>query len=174
MGLFFDILSSINHPEQRGDIEQLTAVVAQAEQLATQHHLDVSTLQALLDSLGRAMQSTLRELPRSDPHGMGQIAKMGLISQWLPAPDQGASNQPVWTTDRQGILVRDMAQKTGVPISCVESMLPALMSLILGLLDMGTIQSIAKVTNPLLNRFRDDEGDLGDVLRMSNRFLQGG
>lgn len=173
MGLFFDILSSINHPEQRGDIEQLATVAAQAEQLAAQHHLDISTLQALVSCLGRAMQSTLQDLPQSDPHGMGPIAQMGRLSQWLPIPDQPASNQPVWTADRQGILIREVAQKTGVPIGLVESMLPALVSLILGLLDMGTIKSVAKVTNPLLSRFRDDEGNLGDVLRLSDRFLQG-
>jgi hypothetical protein len=189
MGLFFDILSSINHPEQRGNIEQLTAVTVQAEQLATQHHLDAPTLQALVTSLGRSMQSTLKTLPQVEPHGMGQIMKMGQISQWLPDQNppvnssqaasnqailnQAASNQAVWTADRQKALVREIAQQTGVPISLVESMLPSLLSLILGLLNMGTIKSVAKVTNPLLNRFRDDQGNLGDVLRLSDRFLQG-
>jgi hypothetical protein len=184
MSLFFDILSSINHPEQRGNIEQLTAVAAQAEQLAAEHNLDAPTLQALVTGLGRSMQSTLKTLPEVEPHGMGQIVKMGQMSQWLPdlnppvnslqvASNQAASNQAVWSADRQKALAREIAQQTGVPISLVESMLPSLLSLILGLLNMGTIKSVARVTNPLLNRFRDDQGNLGDVLRLSDRFLQG-
>ncbi len=173
MSLFFDILSSINHPEQRGNIEQLTAVTAQAKQLAAQNNLDAPTLQSLVSCLGRSMQSTLQDLPRSDPHGTGPILKMGQVSQWLPVQDPAVSNQPVWTVDRQTFLVRDIAQQTGVPIPLVERLLPSLLSLILGLLNMGTIKSVAKVTNPLLNRFRDDEGSLGNVLRMSDRFLQG-
>jgi hypothetical protein len=180
MSLFFDILNSINHPEQRGNIEQLTAVAVQAEQLAAEHNLDAPTLQALVTGLGRSMQSTLKTLPQVEPHGMGQIVKMGQISQWLPdpnppvnLPNQAGLNQAVWTADRQKSLAREIAQQTGVTVSLVESMLPSLLSLILGLLNMGTIKSVAKVTNPLLNRFRDDQGNLGDVLRLSNRFLQG-
>jgi hypothetical protein len=179
MSLFFEILSSINHPEQRGDIEQLTAVTAQAEQLAVQHNLDASTLQALVTGLGRSMQSALKTMPQLEPHGMGQIAQMSQMSRWIPdqnsldSSHQAASTQAVWTTDRQKILAREIAQQTGVTVSLVESMLPSLLSLILGLLNMGTIKSMARVTNPLLNRFRDDQGSLGDVLRMSDRFLQG-
>jgi phytoene dehydrogenase-like protein len=180
MSLFFDILSSINHTEQRGDIEQLTAVAAQAEQLAAQHNLDASTLQALVTGLGRSMQSTLKTMPQPEPHGMGEIVKMGQLSQWLPdqnppvhSSPQAAANQAIWTADRQKILIREIAQQTGVTVSLVESMLPSLLGLILGLLNMGTIKSMARVTNPLLNRFRDDQGNLGDVLRLSDRFLQG-
>jgi hypothetical protein len=180
MSLFFDILSSINHPEQRGDIEQLTAVTTQAEQLAAQHNLDAPTLQALVTGLGRSMQSTLKTLPQAELHGMAEIAKMGQLSQWIQdqnppvnSSNQVAANQAVWTADRQKILVREIAQQTGVTVSVVESMLPSLLSLILGLLNMGTIKSMARITNPLLNRFRNDQGSLGDVLRLSDRFLQG-
>jgi hypothetical protein len=171
MGLFFDILSSINHPEQRGSIEQLATVLTQAQQLSDQHDLDASTLQSLVTGLGRAMQSGLQE-----PDRLGSD-RMERLFQWVRSIDRPSSItaqpplKPLWNDDQQRTIVREVAQKTGLPIQRVESMLPALVQLILGLLNMGTIQSVAKVTNPLLTRFRDDDSPLGDVLRLSNRFL---
>lgn len=177
MGLFFDILSTINHPEQRGSVERLFAVISQSQQMEAQYNLDAPTLQALVSGLGRAMQSSLQDPDPTNPLDSSTSPKpeqqFDRLSQWVQSVEHPRSKpaQPLWSPDRQRIVIRDIAQRTGLPIPLVESMLPGLISLVLGLLNMGTIQTIAKVTNPLLIRFRDDSSNLGDVLRMGERFL---
>ena len=172
MGLFFDILSAINHPNQQGSVEQLKVIVSNARQLGSRHGFDDSMLQTLLSVVGEFLRPVLRQSAV-----IGSVASEALIRQAVDtASNYGAASLPAFlTSERQQQLLQALAQRTGLSNMTLQALLPGLLTVALGFLNLGTGTSRTSGANPVLKSFlttdRQENADLGEVFKFANRFL---
>jgi hypothetical protein len=172
MGLFFDILSAINHPNQQGSVEQLKVIVSNARQLGSRHGFDDSMLQTLLSVVGEFLRPVLRQSAV-----IGSVASEALIRQAVDtASNYGAASLPAFlTSERQQQLLQALAQRTGLSNMTLQAVLPGLLTVALGFLNLGTGTSRTSGANPVLKSFlttdRQENADLGEVFKFANRFL---
>ena len=61
MGLFFDVLSAINNPNQNANVDQLSSVAGSVQQLASQHGVEPSAMQGIVSGLGGALRPALQQ-----------------------------------------------------------------------------------------------------------------
>ena len=83
--------------------------------------------------------------------------------------------QSFLTPQLQQQIIQGVAQKTGLGTSTLETLVPSLLPAVMGFLNMGASTSGAQGANPVLNAFLDagqgGNSDLGDVVKLANRFL---
>jgi hypothetical protein len=170
MGLFFDVLSAINNPNQQGNVGQLETLTRTLGQTAATRGLDPAQMPIILSALGRAVGPALAQ--QKSLVGGGQIEN--LIAQ---AGSVGGASalQSLFPSAMQSQMVESVAQKTGLNPSMLQPLLPMLLPTVLGLLNMGGPQPGHQGPNTLLNTFldgdRDGDTDLGDVVKFAGRFL---
>ncbi|MGB3135676.1 MAG: DUF937 domain-containing protein [Nodosilinea sp.] len=170
MSLFFDVLSAINDPDQRGSIDQLSSVMAAVQQLANSQGMSADQMNAMLNALGGALQPALQD--QSTTLGAGQID--GMLGKLARAGGAGALMAMIPPQIKRQ-LIELIAQKSSVDVGVAKKMLPKLLSVVLGLLDMGTARSGTNSANPLLGAFLNSDAphvtDLGTVITYADRFL---
>lgn len=169
MGLFFDVLSSINNPDQQGSVSQLETLTNSLQQVAGDRGIQPSQLQSVLSVLGGAITPALQQQQRLT--GGNQLENM--IGQLAGAGAATAALQTVFPAQLQQQIAQTIAQKTGISANTIQGLLPTLIPAVLGLLNMGANKPGASGTNPLLGAFLNggNSNDLGDVFRFANRFL---
>jgi hypothetical protein len=168
MSLFFDVLSAINNPQQQANISQLEAVTSTVQQLAGNHGVKPDQMQTVLSAVGGALQPALKQHAGSG----------GLDSLIGAAIGSGAGTsalQSLIAPQLQNQMISSIAQTTGIPSGTLQTLVPALIPVVLRFLNMGkgTEQTAG---NPLLTAFlgdsnQDGNTDLGDVLKFAGRFL---
>ena len=195
MGLFFDVLSAVNNPNQQANVGQLGSLVSSVQQLSSQTGMDPGTTQNVLSAVGQFIQPALQQQGAAMggqqlSNLVGQIAGAGAMGNMM-----GGGNNPLGglmgqvaggggAAALQGLLPGSMqqemaqvvAQKTGLDPTMVQSMLPALIPVVMNLLHMGATKPGAPGGgNPLLSAFldgnRDGNTDLGDVMNFATRFV---
>jgi len=170
MGLFFDVLSSINNPNQQGSIEQLGSVFESVQQLTNNQGMNTNQMSSVLNALGGALQPALKQ--QAGTMGTGQLE--GMVSK-LAGPGGLASLQSALPPQMQQQLVQAVAQKSGLNAGMVQSMLPKLLPVAMGLLGMGAAKPGTGGGNPLLSAFLNANSasgtDLGTVMNFAGRFL---
>ena len=164
MGLFFDVLSAINNPNQSGSVEQLSTLTNSVQQMGAGNGLNASTLQTALSTIGGLLLPVLKQQSAAPGGMLNQVA------------DAGAGSLPSFLTPQlQQQIVQAIAQKTGLNAAMLQPLLPGLISTAMGFLNMGASKPGVPGGNPLLNTFlegdRDGSNDLGDVLKFANRFI---
>lgn len=171
MGLFFDLLSAINNPDQKASVGQLSDVTNTIQQLASNNGIEPSTMQMVLSSLGSALRPALRQQAATDNlDGLMGLSGMGATAGGLSS---------LLTPQLQQQLVQAITQKTGVSTGTLQAMLPALIPVVMQILNMGASTSGRAASNPLSNPLlksfldsdRDQDVDLGDVFKFGSRFL---
>jgi hypothetical protein len=175
MGLFFDVLSAINNPNQNASVDQLSSITNTVQQLATSHNIEPSTMQTVMSSLGGALRPMLRQQASSG--GMGNVLGQLAAGQMTGAGLAGLSS--FLTPQLQQQIAQTISQRTGLGAGTIQTMLPALVPVVMQLLNMGAPKSTTGATgiaaNPLLASFldtdRDQDVDLGDVFKFAGRFL---
>jgi hypothetical protein len=174
MGLFFEMLSAINNPSQRGSVEQLGAVMNTIQQLGARQGINPSTMQMTMSALGSFIRPILQ---RQSQAGGGQQLNQ-LVNQFAGSnPSTGATSalQSWLTPQLQQQLIQGVAQTTGLANSTLQTLLPELVSAAMALLSMGASKPGVPGSNSVLNTFinsdRDRDTDLGDVLKFASRFL---
>jgi hypothetical protein len=187
MSLFFDILSSINNPNQAGNVEQLTAATNAITSLAEKSGISPQVSETVLSSLGGYLRSALGEQKTSLGAGglENQIGQMlgggnplgGLLGQLTGGGIGAGVLGGLLSPDLQQQIADGIAQKTGLKSEQILSALPVLVPAVLGLLNMG--KSAGGIgSNPLLASFldtdKDGDTDLGDVLHFASRFANPG
>ncbi|MBW4463021.1 MAG: DUF937 domain-containing protein [Nodosilinea sp. WJT8-NPBG4] len=171
MSLFFDVLSSINNPNQQGSIDQLSSVMTSVQQLAGSQGMNIDQMGGILNALGEALQPTLKE--QAATMGTGQLEGMlGKLSGAGGAAALAAAMPP----QMQQQLIEAVAQKSGLNAGMIQTMLPKLLPVVIVLLGMGTAKPGAvNGGNPLLKTFLDsgapNSTDLGTVVKFADRFL---
>lgn len=171
MSLFFDVLSSINNPNQQGSIDQLGTVTNSIQQLANSQGMNANQMGSVLSALGGALQPALKQ--QATTMGPDQLTNM--LGQ-LAGGGGAASLASAIPPQMQQQLIQAVAQKSGLNAGMVQSMLPQLLPVVMGLFSMGaTKPGVAGGGNALLNAFLDSDRsgstDLGDVIKFANRFM---
>jgi hypothetical protein len=170
MSLFFDVLSSINNPNQQASTDQLSAVTNSFQQLANSQGMNTDQMSSVLSALGGSLQPVLKQ--QASMMGTGQLD--GMINKIAGTGGLSALQSAI-PPQMQQQLVQSVAQKSGLNAGMVQSMLPQLLPAVMGLLGMGAPKPGVSGSNALLNSFLDADRsgntDLGDVFKFANRFL---
>ncbi|ELR96234.1 DUF937 domain-containing protein [Gloeocapsa sp. PCC 73106] len=171
MGLFFDVLSAINNPNQAASIDQLSQVTNSVNDVASTNGLDPSNMQGVMSSLSGFLRPALQQKMAG-----GSNPLESMMGQFTGGGGAGLSDlTSLLPGNLQTEMISGMAQKTGLDSSMLQGMLPKLLPAVMGLLNMGKTTGGMGGGNPLLKAFldsdRDGDVDLGDVFKFSNRFL---
>jgi hypothetical protein len=171
MGLFFDVLSSINNPNQQGSVEQLSGIMNSIQDLASNQGMNRSTTQSILSAMSGPLRSVLQQQGTGGNNLLNTM--MGqMMGGGTPNPAMLESLMP---PQLQQQIVQTVSRTTGLDAGMIQTALPTLTSAVLGLLNMGssTTPGAQIGGNPLLSAFlgSDSTPDLGDVFKFANRFL---
>ncbi len=160
MGLFFEMLNSINDPKQSGNIDQLSGVLTAATHVAQQNNLDPGMMQTVLSAMSGPMRSTLQS--GGNP--------MDILSSVMSGNPSAIGN--LFTPQLQQQMVQTVAQKTGISSSVLQMAIPLLIPVVLNVFKMGGGSAGQSSTNSLFNAFlQGDRADLGQVMKYADRFL---
>lgn len=174
MGLFFDVLSSINNPNQSGSVEQLSTLTNAAQQLGAGNGVNASMLQTALSTVGGSLLPVLKQQSLA-PGGNQALA--GLLNQFTGAGvGAGTAALPSFLTPQlQQQIVQAISHKTGLSAAVLQPLLLGLIATAMGFLGMGASKPGVPGGNSILNTFldsdRDGDTDLGDVFKFANRFI---
>ncbi len=170
MSLFFDVLSSINNPQQQGSVAQLDQVVGNLQQLATNQGIDTAQLQSVLSSVGSFLGPALQQ--QQGVLGSGQLEN--LVGQLGGSGAPATAMQSLIPPQVMQQLVQAVSQKTGLDTGMLQNLLPSLIPAVMGLLHMGASKPGAEGgDNSLLKTFLNggSSADMGEVFKFANRFL---
>jgi hypothetical protein len=169
MSLFFDVLSAINNPNQQANISHLETMTSAVQKVAGENGIPSNQMPTILSALGSAVLPALQQKASGGGNPLEQLMGGGLGGML-----GNAALQNLLPAQAQSQLVEGLAQKTGLNASMLQSMVPALIPVVMGFLNMGANKPGQPGGNPLLSAFLGgDSGgsDLGNVLTMANRFL---
>ncbi|GAB4227811.1 MAG: DUF937 domain-containing protein [Elainellaceae cyanobacterium] len=170
MGLFFDVLSAINNPNQQASVSQLEAIAGSIQQIATSRGIQPAQMQTVVSVLGGLVRPVLQRQATASNSSLEN-----LIGQVVSSGASLSTLQSLFPPQLQQQMSQIAAQKSGLSPDTIQSLLPTLIPAILNLLNMGARKPGMGQGNPLLNAFldsdRDGNTDLGDVLKFANRFL---
>ncbi len=185
MGLFFDVLSAVNNPNQQASIEGLSSMSNAVQQLAGKNGLDAAATQSLMSAVGGALRPALQQQATA-AGGTPQLA--GMISQFAGSNPLGgmmgqasggnssmAALQSMIPAEMQQQLINSISQKTGMNAGMIQTMLPSVLPIVMNFFNMGAPTPGSRGGNPLLSAFldgnQDGNTDLGDVMKFAGRFL---
>ncbi len=168
MGLFFDVLSAINNPNQQGTIAQLGVLNSSIQQLAMRYGIQPSQMQGMLLTTGKMLRPALQQQPNLEGNQLQE-----LINQMMGGGTAGL--QSILSPDMLQQVSQTIAQQTGVNPSLVQTTLPAVVATALSVLNLGSPKPGVQASNSILNTFlngdRASDTNFWDVLKLSNRLL---
>ncbi len=172
MSLFDQILSAVVNPQQQASPDQLGGMLSMAEQLGNRHGVAPGTTQMMMSTVGNYVRSSLQDKQSS----MGGDQVQSLVNQYGGLGSNPDAVQAVFSQDQQQQVTDDLSQKTGLNAGTIQAMLPALVPIVLNLLQSGSNPQNAQAVNPVLNTFLDSNHvgnvDLGDLMGMAGQFLK--
>jgi hypothetical protein len=172
MGLFFDVLSAINNPAQQGSVSQLETLTGTLQQAANANGIASSQLPGIVSALGTAMGPMLKQ--QQGVAGAAGLEQM--MTQAVGMAGGAGTLQALFPAQAQAQLAQNVAQRTGLDPNVLQSLLPTLLPVVLGMLNMGASKPGHQGSNPLLGAFldadRDGDADLGDVFNFATRFIK--
>jgi Bacterial protein of unknown function (DUF937) len=188
MGLFYDVLSSINNPNLQGNVNTLETLTQTIQQVAGNNGIDAATTQSMMSTVGNYLRSALKDqqgsvgnqqLENLINQASGDNVLGGLLGGLGGLAGGTASTavlQSLIPASVQQQIVNGIAQKTGLKAEMIQGILPVLIPAVLGLLKMGAPTAGGLPgRNPLLSAFldgdRDGDVDLGDAFKFASRFL---
>lgn len=188
MGVFFELLSAINNPEQKANVNQLSQVTNTIQQLTKSNGIDPAMAESIMSVVGGSLRSAMQQQGDSSGGGSSQLSNLigqvaggnnplgGAIGSLGGSNPGVAAIQSMIPPQIQQQMIEGLVKKTGLSANVAQSILPALLPTVFNLLQMGARKSGTQGTNnPVLNAFLDSNNsggaDLGDVLKFANRFL---
>ncbi|MGL5065446.1 MAG: DUF937 domain-containing protein [Microcoleus sp.] len=171
MGLFDQILSAIDDPNQQANPNQLGGILGAVEQLSGSQGVDSGTTQLVMSVLGSHVRSALQDV-RSNS---GDAQAQEIVNQFSGTNPNSQAVQALFG-GQIGQVVEAVCQRTGLNSETVQAMIPVLVPLVLNLLQTGSnTQNPNQGGNPVLSAFLDGDGDgdvdITDAMSMAGRFL---
>ncbi|WAL61453.1 DUF937 domain-containing protein [Thermocoleostomius sinensis] len=173
MGLFFDVLSAINNPNQQGSVAQLATITNSLQELSAGRGIQPSTMQTVMSVLGQTIRPSLQQQRAV----MGSSQLDNLIGRSVGSGAIASVIQSLFPAQLQQQLAEGIAKKTGLSSTMIQSILPMLLTAVLGVFSMGARKpsTSTNAANPLLSAFldgdRDGNTDLGDLFKFASRFI---
>ncbi len=171
MSIFFDLLSAINNPNQQGNVSQLSSVMNSLQSMTNNRGIQPSQMQSMMSLVGNLIRPELKQQRAT----MGEAKFENLIGQAVASGLGTSTFQSLVSPKLMQQISQTVAQKTGISPNVVQTAIPAIVSTLFGLLNMGAPKEGTRGTNSLLNSFLDSDNDgdtdLGDVLKFASRFL---
>jgi hypothetical protein len=171
MGLFFDVLSAINNPNQQANVEQLGGLTDEIQQITGKFGLDATATQSVVSAIGSQLRPALQQQATSG----NPLDIAGLIGKVTGGGANLGALQSMIPPQAQELLLQGIAGKTGLSASSAGELLPSLLPTVLKFLNLGAPTPGSIGTNPLLTGFldgdKDGDVDLGDVFKFATRFL---
>ncbi|AFY70966.1 hypothetical protein Pse7367_2711 [Thalassoporum mexicanum PCC 7367] len=179
MGLFDQVVGALNNPEQQASQSQLGSILNTVQSLtggAAGNDANQSTQQLLMSVVGKHVRSSLKQ--KRSAQGQQQVEE--IVNRFASTNANPEAVQSVMSEREQQQTAQEVAQKTGLSMEIVQSMLPTLVPVVLNFLQTGAKKpeaaSGATASNSVLNSFLDSDGDgdvdLGDAMAMASRFMQ--
>ncbi|MBW4432540.1 MAG: DUF937 domain-containing protein [Pelatocladus maniniholoensis HA4357-MV3] len=169
MGLFFDILSAINNPNQQGNVAQLESITNSIQELATSRGIQPSQIQQAMSVVGNMLRPALQKQHSS----LGSSQLQNLIGQAVATGASTSGQQSMLSPQLHQQIVQTVSQRTGLSPNTIQAALPTLTSAVMNLLNMGATKPGVQGSNSILSAFLDSDRhtDLGEVLKFANRFV---
>jgi hypothetical protein len=176
MGLLDQLMGAVSNPNQQANPDQLGSLFNAVQQMAGNNGVDSSATQAVLSALGGQVRGALQQ--QQQTRGADGVA--AIVSQLSgTSPNAGALDALFGGNQQQ--VVQSVSQQSGVNASTIQAMLPALIPVVMGVLQSGAMNQGGAPGaqgggNPLLNAFLDGDGDgdtdLGDLMSVAGRFMK--
>jgi uncharacterized protein YidB (DUF937 family) len=120
MGLFDQLLASVNDPNQQASTDQIGGILNTVQQLSGQHGTDPSTVQTLLSVVGGYVRSSLQETRNT----AGPEQAQAVVNQFSgTGPNPQAVNALLGPVMQQQV-VQDLIQRTGLSSQTIQSCCP--------------------------------------------------
>lgn len=175
MGLLDQLMGAVANPNQQANPDQLSAIFNTVQQMSGNYGVESNATQAVLSALGGHVKTALQQ--RQQTVGTDGVA--AIVNQVSGThPNAGALDALFGGNQQQ--VVQSVSQQSGVNASTIQAMLPALIPLVMSVLQSGAMNqggaTGAGGGNPILNAFldgdRDGDTDLGDLMSMAGRFMR--
>ncbi|MGP1384944.1 MAG: hypothetical protein ACTS2F_15370 [Thainema sp.] len=176
MGLFDQVVSALNNPNQQANPGQLSGILDTVQQVMNGQGMDAATSQTLLSVVGKHVRSALQE--KRTTQGASQVED--LVNQYSGTGANPSAVPSIFNPEQEQRTVEDSARATGLNAQTIQSLLPMLIPIVLQFLQSGSAkQPSARGTggsNSVLNAFldsdRDGDVDMGDALSVAGQFLR--
>jgi uncharacterized protein YidB (DUF937 family) len=174
MGLFDQIVSAIDNPNQQASSSQLGSIINTVQQLSNNQGVDSSQTQTMLSAVGGYVRSALQQQQAAG----GRVNAEAIVNQYSGTSPNAAAVQALFSPTQQRQVAEAIAQRTGINAETILAMLPTLIPIVLQLLQSGASQGSQAgggSSNSVLNTFLDSDGDrdvdIGDAISLASRFL---
>jgi hypothetical protein len=171
MGLFDQIVSALDNPNQQANPGQLDGIVNVVQQLSQSYGSNPAVMQSVLSIVGNHVRSALQEKQAI----AGPEQAQAIVNQFSGTQPNPQAVQSLFTPGQQQQVTQETAQQTGLNAQTIQAMLPILVPVILNLLGSGTNNQSPQNLNPVLSSFLDTNRsgsvDVGDVINLANQFL---
>lgn len=176
MGLFDQILSAVNNPNQQASPDQLSTILNTVQQVSGRQGLDPSTTQTAMSIVGSYVRSALQQQRNTQ----GPAQAEAIVNQFGGTSPSGSALSALFSPQQQQQVAQAVAQRTGISAEQVMALLPILVPIVLNLLKQGSNTSGGAPAatgngNPVLNTFLDADGDgdvdVGDAMSLAGRFM---
>ncbi|VXD23587.1 conserved hypothetical protein [Planktothrix serta PCC 8927] len=174
MGLFDQILTALNDPNQTGNSDQLSNIINTAQQFGNQLGISPETSQMVMSMVGSSVRSSLQEKQTQ----IGNDGVQNIVNQFGGITSNPQAVEMLFSSTQQQQLIQTVSQRTGISSETIQSILPMVVPLVLNLLKTGTnTQQPQGSSNSVLNSFLDADGDgdvdIADAMRLGGQYFKG-
>jgi hypothetical protein len=176
MPLFDQIMGAIANPNQQANPNQLGNILSAVQQLSGSQGMSGDQTQTMISVVGSYVRSALQEQRNTQ----GDAGVQTLLNQFAGTQPNPSAPNALFSPTQQQQIAQAVSQRTGLDATMVQSLLPAVIPVILNMLNTGaTTQPGNHQTqgsgNSVLSAFLDADGDgdvdMADTLSMAGRFL---
>lgn len=172
MGLFDVISSAIANPNKQASSEGLGQILGAVQQLGQVSGGNPVTSQMALSMVGGYVRSALQQKRENQ----GQEGVLAFINQFAGTSPNPEAVTSLFEESQLGQIVQAIAERTGLNLDSVQTMLPMLVPVVLNLLKTGaSAENPEGGENPVVNTFLDADGDgdvdVSDAIALAGRFM---
>jgi hypothetical protein len=171
MGLFDQVVSALDNPNQEASSDQLGSILSVVGQLSGSQGIDAASTKTLLSVVGQHVRGSLNEKRQTGGQGLAE----SLVTQFSGTQANPDAVANLFSQQEQTATVQDAANKTGIDPQTIQSLLPVLIPVVLKFLQQGNTKQAGTGGNSVLSAFLDSDGDgdtdIGDAISIAGRFL---